>query len=157
MAGAREGGVDGRAIAKRAAFFIVVAGLAAIALTALPGIGEVRAEFSHASVKWLVASAFCELMSMFGFVRALWSAFDRVMPWRRAVVLGFAEQGANVLLPAGGAGGPAFGAYVMTRLGVPRGLAAARHAALFFGPSALRFLAPGVAGLRAAGVSRISP
>src|SRR3954454_11564364 len=150
MAGAREGGVDGRAIAKRAAFFIVVAGLAAIALTALPGIGEVRAEFSHASVKWLVASAFCELMSMFGFVRALWSAFDRVMPWRRAVVLGFAEQGANVLLPAGGAGGPAFGAFVMTRLGVPAEIANSRHAALFLATSAVSFVALVFAGLLAA-------
>jgi len=146
MAGAREGGVDGRAIAKRAAFFIVVAGLAAIALTALPGIGEVRAEFSHASVKWLVASAFCELMSMFGFVRALWSAFDRVMPWRRAVVLGFAEQGANVLLPAGGAGGPAYGAYVLTRLGVPAEVASSRHAALFLATSAVSFVALALAG-----------
>ena len=46
------------------------------------------------------------------------------MPWRRAVVLGFAEQAANVLLPAGGVGGPAFGAFVLTQLGVPAGLAA---------------------------------
>src|SRR3954451_12856167 len=153
MAGAREGGVDGRAIAKRAAFFIVVAGLAAVALTALPGIDEVRDEFSHADPKWLAASAFCELMSMFGFVRALWSAFDRVMPWRRAVVLGFAEQGANVLLPAGGTGGPAFGAYVLTRVGVPGEIAAQRHAALFLATSAVMFVAIVLAGtLTAVGV-----
>ena len=147
MASAREGGVDGRAIAKRAAFFGVVAVLAAIALMALPGIGEVRTELSSADPKWLAASAFCQLMSMFGFVRALWSAFDRVMPWRRAVVLGFAEQGANVLLPAGGAGGPAFGAYVLTRLGVPADLAASRHAALFLTTSTVSFVALVFAGL----------
>jgi len=147
MAGARGGGVDGRAIAKRAAFFAVVAVLAAIALTALPGIDEVRDEFSDANPWWLVASALCELMSMFGFVRALWSAFDRVMPWRRAVVLGFAEQGANVLLPAGGAGGPAFGAYVLTRIGVPAELASSRHAALFLATSAVSFVALVFAGI----------
>src|SRR3954453_8455664 len=117
MASAREGGVDRRAIAKRAVFFVAVAALAAVALAALPGIDEVRTEFSNADPLWLLACAFCELMSMFGFVRALWSAFDRVMPWRRAVVLGFAEQGANVLLPAGGAGGPGLGAYGIGRVG----------------------------------------
>ena len=104
-------------------------------------------ELSSADPKWLAACAFCELMSMFGFVRALWSAFDRVMPWRRAVVLGFAEQGANVLLPAGGAGGPAFGAYVLTRLGVPADLAASRHAALFLATSTVSFVALVFAGL----------
>ena len=74
---------------------------------------------------------------MLGFVRALWSAFDRRMRWHRALVLGFAEQGANVLLPAGGAGGPALGALVLTRLGVPADLAAGRHAALFLVTSAV--------------------
>ena len=63
-----------------------------------------------------------------------------------AVVLGFAEQGANVLLPAGGAGGPAFGAYVLTRLGVPADLAAQRHAALFLATSAVSFAALVLAG-----------
>jgi uncharacterized protein (TIRG00374 family) len=150
MARAREGGVDGKAIAKRAGFFLVVAVLAVVALAALPGVDEVRDEFSTADPWWLAATAACELVSMFGFVRALWSAFDRVMPWRRAVVLGFAEQGANVLLPAGGAGGPAFGAYVLTRLGAPADLAASRHAALFLATSAVSFVALVFAGLAAA-------
>jgi uncharacterized membrane protein YbhN (UPF0104 family) len=146
MASAREGGVDGKAIAKRAGFFVVVAVLAGVGLAALPGFGEVRAEFSAADPWWLVATGACELLSMLGFVRALWSAFDRVMPWRRALVLGFAEQGANVLLPAGGAGGPAFGAYVMTRLGVPAEVASSRHAALFLATSAVSFVALAIAG-----------
>ena len=84
---------------------------------------------------------------MLGFVRALWSVFDRVMPWRRALVLGMAEQGANVLLPAGGAGGPAFGAFVLTKLGVPADLAARRHAALFLITSAVTFVAILFAGM----------
>jgi uncharacterized membrane protein YbhN (UPF0104 family) len=84
---------------------------------------------------------------MLGFVRTLWAAFDRVVPWRRALVLGLAEQGANVLLPAGGAGGPALGAYVMTRIGVPADLAASRHAALFLSTSVVGFAAIVVAGV----------
>src|SRR3954468_6401116 len=156
MAGAREGGFDGRAIAKRAVFFVAVAAFAAIGLAALPGVDEVRTEFSTADPWWLAAIGVCELVSMFGFVRALWSAFDRVMPWRRGGVLGFAEQGANVLLPAGGAGGPAFGAYVLTRLGVPADLAGSRHAALFLATSAVSFVALVVAGFGAALFSEAS-
>ena len=101
MAGAHEAGIDFRGVAKRALFFAVVAVLAVVALAALPGIDEVRTEFSNAEPGWIVAAAGFRLLSMLGFVRALWSAFDRVMPWRRALVLGLAEQGANVLLPGG--------------------------------------------------------
>ena len=80
---------------------------------------------------------------MLGFVRALWAAFDRMLPWRRALVLGLAEQGANVLLAAGGAGGPALGAYVLRRLGVPGTLAVERHTALFLATSAVSFAGAG--------------
>src|SRR4051794_34715134 len=137
----REPGFDGKAIAKRAAFFVVVAVIAGVGLAALPGVDEVRDKLSSANPAWIAAAAFCAFNSMMGFVRALWSAFDRVMPFRRAVVLGFAEQGANVLLPAGGAGGPAFGALVMRRLGVPAPPPHPRPPPPFFAPSALTLLA----------------
>ena len=101
----------------------MVAVIAIGLIAALPGVGEIRDRLSAADPAWIAACAACALLSMFGFVRALWSVFDRVMPWRRALVLGFAEQGANVLIPAGGAGGPALGALVMTRIGVPSELA----------------------------------
>jgi uncharacterized membrane protein YbhN (UPF0104 family) len=116
-------------------------------ILSLPGIGEIRDRFSSANPWWLAAAAGCRLMSMLGFVRALWSVFDRVMPWRRALVLGLAEQGANVLVPAGGAGGPAFGAFVLTKLGVPADLAGRRHAALFLLTSAVTFVAIVLAGV----------
>src|SRR3712207_4431582 len=136
MARAHDAGLDFRGVAKRIAFFVLVLVLCGIAFAALPGVGAGRPEFPQAEPGWLVAAGVFRVMSMLGFVRALWSAFDRVMPWRRALVLGLAEQGANVLLPAGGAGGPAYGAYVLTRLGVPADLAAQRHAALFLVTSA---------------------
>src|SRR3954464_3395612 len=149
----REPGVDGKAIAKRAAFFVGIAIIAGVGLAALPGVDEVRDKLTGANPWWIVAVAVCALNSMMGFVRRRWSAVDRVMRFRRAVVLGFAEQGANVLLPAGGAGGPAFGALVMRRLGVPGRLADQRHAALFLATSAVTFVAIVLAGtLTAIGV-----
>ena len=141
-----EAGVDVRGIAKRGALFAVLAVVAAVGLGALAGVDEVRDRLANADPRWLVAAAACSVGSMLGFVRALWSVFDRVVPWRRALVLGLAEQGANVLLPAGGAGGPAFGTLVMRRLGVPGELAAQRHAALFLATSAVSFFALALAG-----------
>src|SRR3954470_17194142 len=113
----------------------------------LPGIEDVRDRLASAEPGWIAVAAACSLISMFGFVRALWAAFDRLVPWRRALVLGFAERGANVLLPAGGAGGPALGALVMRRAGVPGELAAQRHAVLFLATSAVSFVALALAGI----------
>jgi uncharacterized membrane protein YbhN (UPF0104 family) len=141
-----ESGVDRRAIARRVGLFAVLAVAAAVGIGALPGVGEVRERLAAADVRWLAAAAACAIGSMLGFVRALWAAFDRVVPWRRALVLGLAEQGANVLLPAGGAGGPAFGTLVMRKVGVPADLAAQRHAALFLATSAVGFFALVLAG-----------
>ncbi len=145
-----ESGVDARAIAKRAAFFIVVLVGGVVAVGALPGIGDVRDRLASADPWWVAAAAGCSVVSMLGFVRTLWAAFDRIVPWRRALVLGLAEQGANVMLPAGGAGGPALGTFVMRRVGVPADLAAERHAALFLATSAVGFEAVVLAGLAAA-------
>ena len=138
--------VDVRAIAKRVGFFVIVLAIAIALIATLPGVGEIRDRLSSADHTWIALAAACALGSMLGFVRALWSAFDRRMRWHRALVLGFAEQGANVLLPAGGAGGPALGALVLTRLGVPADLAAGRHAALFLVTSAVSFGALVLAG-----------
>jgi uncharacterized membrane protein YbhN (UPF0104 family) len=126
---------------------VIVLVAAGVLIASLPGIDEIRDRFANADPWWLVAAAVCRLMSMMGFVRALWTVFDRVMPWRRALVLGLAEQGANVLIPAGGAGGPAFGAFVLTKIGVPADLAARRHAALFLLTSAVTFVAIFLAGV----------
>jgi uncharacterized membrane protein YbhN (UPF0104 family) len=128
-------------------FFVVVIGVVIALLATLPGVDEVRDRLSSGKPAWIAAAAACSLLSMFGFVRALWAAFDRLVPWRRALILGFAEQGANVLLPAGGAGGPALGALVMRRAGVPGELAAQRHAVLFLATSAVSFVALAVAGI----------
>jgi uncharacterized membrane protein YbhN (UPF0104 family) len=124
-------GVDLGRIGRRVALFAVIVVLAVVALATLPGVGEVRERLANAEVGWIVVSALCSLGSSLGFVVALWGAFDRVPPRGSAVGLGFAEQGANVLLPAGGSSGPAFGTFVMRRAGVPGDLAAARHVALF--------------------------
>jgi uncharacterized membrane protein YbhN (UPF0104 family) len=148
-----ESGIDVGRLARRAGGFLVVAAICVAALLTLPGVDDLRDRLANADPAWIAVVAACSLGSMLGFVRALWAAFDRAVRWRRAVVLGFAEQGANVLLPAGGAGGPALGVLVMRRAGVPARLATERHVVLFLATSAVSFFALVAAGtLVAAGV-----
>ena len=132
---------------RRVGGLVAFAAIAVLAIWTLPGVDEVRDRFETAELWWMAAAAACSLSSMFGFVRALWAAFERLVRWRRAVVLGFAEQAANVLLPVGGVSGPALGALVMRRAGVPAWLADERHSVLFLSTSFVSFFALFGAGL----------
>jgi uncharacterized membrane protein YbhN (UPF0104 family) len=144
---ADDTGLDVRRILRGVGLFVVIAVIGIIALATLPGIGEVRERLASADPWWIAVTAACSLGSMLGFAAALSGAFDGGVPARPALQLGFAEQGANVLLPAGGAGGPALGVVVMRRAGVPAELAAERHVALFLVTSAVSFVALALAGL----------
>jgi uncharacterized membrane protein YbhN (UPF0104 family) len=145
--GARESTRDTRrAVLRLVALLAGFAIVAAVVLT-LPGVQDVRERFASTRPGWVAVIGLCSLISMFGFVRALWAAFDRLVAWRRAVVLGFAEQAANVLVPAGGLGGPALGALVMRRAGFDASLANERHAVLFLATSSVSFVALALAGI----------
>ncbi len=157
VATASEPTLDVGRIARRVGLFVAVAVAVAVALATLPGVGEVRDRVADANLFWLVVAGLCSLASSLGFVTALWGVFDRRVRWRSSVALGFAEQGANVLLPAGGAGGPAFGTFVMRRAGVPAEHAAERHAALFLVTSGVSLLALVVFGLLAWVTGEASP
>ncbi len=123
------------------AILVLMGVVVAILFATLPGVGEVRDRLRSAEPGWIAVAALCSLGSVLSFVAALLGAFDRIVPFRRGLTLGLAEQGANVLLPAGGAGGPAFGTFVMRRAGVPPEIATERHVALFLITSAVGFVA----------------
>ena len=74
-----EHGLDFGGAVKRAAFFVVVLAIAIALILTLPGVGEIRDRLSSATHGWIALAALCSMLSMLGFVRALWSAFDRVM------------------------------------------------------------------------------
>ena len=139
--------VDMRRVARRVALLVALAVAVVAALAVLPGIGDLRARISGADPPWVAVAAGCSLLSMLGFSVALWAAFERVGLWRGALDLGFAEQAANVVLPAGGAGGPAFGALVMRHAGVPGRVAGERHAGLFLITSLVSITAVVLAGV----------
>lgn len=109
-----------RRLATRVAAFVVALLLVALAIRSLPGLGDIRARLAEADGAGIALIALLELGSVLGFVAALRGAFSNIPPWRVAVALGTAEQGANVLLPAGGVGGLALGP-VAQRSGVRGG------------------------------------
>jgi uncharacterized membrane protein YbhN (UPF0104 family) len=121
--------------------FAVLLAVVAAALQALPGLGDVRERFASAAPAWIAAAVLFELASVASFPVALRGAFSRIMPWRPAYALGLVEQGTNVLVPAGGTGGLAFGAVLMQRRGVPPGFVATRTVVLFLATSLMTFLA----------------
>ncbi|HWT92662.1 MAG TPA: lysylphosphatidylglycerol synthase transmembrane domain-containing protein [Solirubrobacteraceae bacterium] len=140
-------GLDVRQAARRGLALVALVLLLVVALRALPGLDEVGDRLASAAPAWLALAIACELGSVLSFPLALHGAFSRVMPLRVAVSLGLAEQGANVLVPAGGTGGLAFGALWLRRRGVPTAAAATRTVVLFLATSLMTFLAVIAAGL----------
>jgi uncharacterized protein (TIRG00374 family) len=108
---------------------IVVAVVAIVTL--LPGLEGLRTRFSHAKLGWLVLGAVLKVLSGLGYVVVFRMVFCRRMSWRVSYQIGMSEVGANALLPTGGAGGLALGAWALKRGGMPANEIARRTVAFF--------------------------
>jgi uncharacterized membrane protein YbhN (UPF0104 family) len=134
------------ALIRRALVLAIVLVAFVLALSVLPGLDDVRDRLGDADPRWIAVIGACALASMLSYVVALRGTLSRRIRWRYSWHLGMAELGSNVLLPTGGVGGPALGALVLHRAGVPTGIAAPRSAALFLLTSATSFVAIALAG-----------
>ena len=106
--------------------------LAVVAVvTLLPGLDGLRARLSQADPAWLVLGAGLKVLSGLGYVAIFRMVFCRRMSWRVSYQIGMSELGANALLPTGGAGGLALGAWALKRGGMPTAEIARRTAAFF--------------------------
>lgn len=130
-----------RQLLVRAAALVGFAVVVLLLLSALPGLGEVRERLGGAEPAWIAATAAFAFASVVSYTVALRGTLEHLMPWRAAWNLGVAEQSGNVLLPTGGVSGPALGALLMRRAGVPEVVATTRSAALFLLTSATSFAA----------------
>ena len=119
----------------------------AVLIATLPGLDTLRSSFAGARPAWIVAALVLQLASVASFVAAFRGAFARRISWRPCVAMAMTVQGANVLLPAGGTGGLAVSAVIMTRAGLPESWVASRTVALFLLTSLVSFLAIILAGL----------
>lgn len=109
---------DSRHLLRRLLGLAVLIGLVALAVTSLPGLGTLRARFATANAALLVVVGLCKLASCLSNVVAFRDVFCPRMGWRFSYELGMAEQATNVLLPTGGAGGLALGAWALRQGGM---------------------------------------
>ncbi len=124
----------------RVAEIAAVVALVVLAVGALPGLDEVRMRLQHADPVWIVALAVAEVGSCAGYLIVFRSTFCAQMPWGLSYDIAMAEQAANSLLPAGGAGGLALGIWALRQAGMPTGQVARRTVAFFVVTSAANFV-----------------
>ena len=136
-----------RHLAVRVAQIAGIIALIAIAISALPGLDQVRARLEGVDPVWLVALAIAEIGSCAGYVLVFRSTFCAQMSWRLSYDIAMAEQAANSLLPAGGAGGLALGVWALRQAGMPTGHIARRTVAFFVVTSAANFFTLVLVGL----------
>lgn len=117
----------------------------AIAL-AVPGLRSVLDRAGEASVGWLALAAALELASCLGYVAVVRLVLRRA-PRREVGWLAWAEMAFGAVVPLGGAGGLAVGAWAMRAWGVPWGRVANRSAVIFLLTSAVNAAVLALAGL----------
>jgi uncharacterized membrane protein YbhN (UPF0104 family) len=92
--------------------------LIAALILSLPGLGTLRTRFSQVDVWLLALIGLLKLCSCLANVVAFRDVFCPGMSWRFSYQLGMAEQAVNVLIPTGGAGGLALGAWALRQGGM---------------------------------------
>jgi uncharacterized protein (TIRG00374 family) len=111
------------------ALVLLIAVIAVIGL--VPGLAGLRSRLAHASPGWLALGAVLKILSGVGYVAVFRMIFCRRMSWRVSTQIGMSELGANALLPTGGAGGLALGAWALKRGGMDGDEIAKRTVAFF--------------------------
>jgi uncharacterized protein (TIRG00374 family) len=129
-----------RHLVVRAAEVAAVIAVVTIAVSALPGLDEVRMRLQGADAVWIGAVVVAEIGSCAGYLLAFRGTFCAQMSWRLSYDIAMAELAANCLLPAGGAGGLALGVWALRQAGMPTAQVARRTVAFFVITSAPNFL-----------------
>jgi uncharacterized protein (TIRG00374 family) len=136
-----------RHLAVRVAELVAVIAVVVIAINALPGLDEVKARLAGVGAGWVVAVVLAEVGSCAGYLLAFRYTFCRGMSWRLSYDIAMAELAANSLLPAGGAGGLALGAWALRQAGMPTAHIGRRSVAFFVVTSAANFFALVIIGI----------
>jgi uncharacterized protein (TIRG00374 family) len=116
-----------RALLKLGAFIVV----AVFVITLLPGLDGLRSQFAQARPAWIVVGCALEMLSALSYVLAFRVVFCTRMSWRTSYKIAMAEEGADSLLPVGGVGGLALGAWALRRGGMPASEIAHKSVAFF--------------------------
>jgi uncharacterized protein (TIRG00374 family) len=136
-----------RRVRSRLLFVLALVIVVVAIVTLLPGLGTLRARLSHAKPEWLLLGVGLKLLSGLGYVAVFRMVFCRRMSWRVSFQIGMSELGANALIPTGGAGGLALGAWALKRGGMQSPEIARRTVAFFLLTSVPNVLGVIVLGL----------
>jgi uncharacterized protein (TIRG00374 family) len=136
-----------RHLAVRVAEVAAIIALVAIAVTELPGLGEVHTRLANAEPLWIAAVVVAEIGSCAGYLLVFRSTFCPKMSWSLSYDIAMAELAANSLLPTGGAGGLALGVWALNKAGMGTEHIARRTVAFFLVTSAPNFAGVVVVGL----------
>lgn len=109
----------------------LIAGL----LLAVPNLSAVSHALTHVRGSWLAVATGLELASCVGYVLTFQGIFDG-LPRRFAALVAASEQAFGAVVPIGGAGGIAAGAWLLARRGMPVRRIVERSAVLFLLTSA---------------------
>jgi uncharacterized membrane protein YbhN (UPF0104 family) len=149
---------DVRHLVRRTVWIGLILLVVLVAVSTLPGLGEVRERFATAQPAWLLGALGLKLGSVLAYVAAFRGVFCPRLDWRLSFEIATSEQAANVLLPTGGAGGLALGAWALQRGGMPTGHIARRTVAFFLITSSVNFAAVILAGVALAlGIAGSAP
>ena len=118
----------------------------AIAVSSLPGLGELRRRFSGAEWWLVVLIPLMKFGSCMSNVVAFRDVFCPKMGWRFTYQLSMAEQGTNVLVPTGGVGGLALGAWALRQGGMSTEHLARRSVCFFVLTSIPNFACAAILG-----------
>ena len=136
-----------RSLAKRSIpAFVAIAVLMLIAWTA-PGLGEVRDLLPEAMPGWVAIAIAFEALSFASYIVMFAPVFCRGLSWRRSWRIGGSELAVGSIVPASGAGGLAFGAWVLHEGGMNADRIAHRSVAFFLIKSSVNFFAVAIIGL----------
>ncbi len=136
-----------RRLRTRVLFAVALVAVVVAVVTLLPGLGTLRSRLAHADPAWLALGVLLKLLSGLGYVVVFRMIFCRRMSWRVSYQIGMSELGANALLPTGGAGGLALGAWALKRGGMQATEIARRTVSFFLLTSVPNVLGVIVLGL----------
>jgi uncharacterized protein (TIRG00374 family) len=123
--------LEGHSLRKRVALLALLVVIVVAVVTLVPGLESLRTRFSHARWQWLALGSLLKLLSGLSYVAVFRSVFCSRMSWRLSSEIGLAELGANAVVPTGGAGGLALGAWALRRKGMDPDQIARRSVAFF--------------------------
>src|SRR5213592_2996465 len=125
---------------------VILVVLVGALIAAVPGLRSVAEAFSDVNPWWAVAAVVLELGSCAGYVLAFQHIFWRA-PRLFATRVALSEMAFGAVVPAGGAGGIAIGAWIVKAKGGPVRRFAERSAVLFLLTSAVNVATLIIAGL----------